>query len=234
MKLPSFFELVPRLRVQDPLARLLGSADDGILEYGYADAVRLAGHSCPTVASAYWLTLLALEQLYPDSLPQRGGVKVEFREAARAGSTGVMATVVQMLTGAAGGTGFKGIGGRFNRVGLIRYSPDLLTCMRVTRLDTRVAVDANVDLALLPSDPALDALLARCVAGQGSADDELRLGQAWQARVRHLLLDLGRDPGVFSVRPAGTRVRNGAGWLASPPTAATQLLLPLPSRRATG
>ncbi|MBI3369927.1 MAG: hypothetical protein HY021_16175 [Burkholderiales bacterium] len=202
MKLPLFFDQVPRLRVQDPLARLLGSADDGILEYSYADAVRLVGHSCPTVASAYWLTLLALEQLYPDSLPQRGGIQVEFREAARSGSTGVVATVVQMLTGAAGGTGFKGIAGHFNRAGLIRYSPDLLPCMRLTRLDTRAAVEADTDLSLVPPDPSVEALLSRCIAGQASADEQRRLAEGWQERVRHLLLDLGRVPGVFVVRPA--------------------------------
>jgi hypothetical protein len=28
-----------------------------------------------------------------------------------------------------------------------------------------------------------------------------RLGELWQRRVRHLLLDLASDPGVFIVRP---------------------------------
>jgi len=221
MKLPEFFDLVPRLRVQDPLATLLGSAEDGLIEYSYADAVRLMGHSCPTVASAYWLTCLALERLYPDALPQRGGVQVEFREDARIGSTGVVATVVQMLTGAAGGTGFKGINGRFNRVGLIRYEPDLLCCMRITRLDTRAAVEANADLSLVPQDPAIDTLLARCLAPDATDAEVQRLGALWQERVRHLLLDLGRDPGVFIVRTAEVRQlprRVGAGPRVSPAT----------------
>ena len=226
MKLPDFFDLVPRLRVQDPLARMLGSAKDGVLEYSYGDAVRLAGHSCPTVAAAYWLTYLALEQLYPDSLPERGGVKVELREDARSGSTGVVATVVQMLTGAAGGTGFKGIGGRFGRVGLIRYAPDLLLSMRFTRLDTRAAVEANADLWLAPADPATEELLARCIEERASEEDKARLGDVWQARVRTLLVDLARDPAVFVVRPVERR------W-AGPPLAP---LVPLtsPTSRTTG
>lgn len=201
MKLPDFFELVPKLRVQDPLARMFGSAEDGIFEYGFGDAVRLAGHSCPTVAAAYWLTYLALEQLYPGSLPQRGGIRVELREDARAGSTGVVATIVQMLTGAAGSTGFKGIGGRFARVGLIRYAPDLLLSMRFTRLDTRAAVEANADLWLAPPDPATDELLSRCVDERASLEEQQQLAKVWQERVRHLLVDLARDPGVFVVRP---------------------------------
>ena len=42
--------------MRDPLARFLGAAEDGVIEYTYADTVKLAGHSCPTVASAYLMT----------------------------------------------------------------------------------------------------------------------------------------------------------------------------------
>ena len=209
MKLPDFFDIVPRLRVQDPLARLLGCAEDGILEYGYGDVVRLAGHSCPTVACAYWLTWLALERLYPDTLPQRGSIRGDFREDARFGSTWVVAAVVQMLTGAAGGTGFKGIAGRFNRAGLSRFKPELLLSLRFTRMDTRAAVDATAELALVPPDPSMEALLSRCVQGDGSPGEERALGTMWQERVRRLLIDLARDPGVFVLRDAGGAAGHG-------------------------
>jgi hypothetical protein len=52
MSFPDFFDEVPRITLRDPLAELLGSVTGGLLSYGYADVVRLAGHSCPTVASA--------------------------------------------------------------------------------------------------------------------------------------------------------------------------------------
>ncbi|MFT7775210.1 hypothetical protein [Roseateles sp.] len=201
MKLPDYFDHVPRLRVQDPLARVLGCAEDGVLEYGFADAVRLTGHACVAVASAYWLTWLALEQLYPDGLPQRGGIKVEFRDDARTGGTGVIATVVQMLTGAAGGSGFKGLGGRFSRAGLIRIKPDLMMALRFTRLDTHAAVDVGVDTALLPMPPELEHLVALLSAGKATMRQEADLGALWQARVRALLLEHGRDGSVFMVRP---------------------------------
>jgi hypothetical protein len=201
MRFPAFFDDVPKLLVHDPLTELLGCAEGGILEYSYADAVRLVGHSCPTVAAAYWLTWLALHALYPDALPQRGGIKVEMREDARAGSTGVVATVVQMLTGAAGGTGFKGIAGRHARVGLQRYSPGLPLSMRFTRLDTGAAVDAGVDLSLVPGDAALEPLLDSAAHGHADAQALAQLGRDWQERVRHLLLEHGRDGGVFIVRP---------------------------------
>jgi hypothetical protein len=200
MELPPFFDHVPRLRVRDPLADMLGCAAAGELEYSYADAVRLTGHSCPTVAAAYWLTCLSLRRLYPGELPERGGIRVEFQEGARAGSTGVAAAVIQLLTGAAGSTGFKGLCGRFSRAGLIRFSPELPLSLRFTRIDNGAAVDAAANLSLVPSDPVLEPLLARCVQGQGSASELRLLGQLWQGRVRTLLLDFADDAGVFDVR----------------------------------
>jgi formylmethanofuran dehydrogenase subunit E len=216
MKLAAYFDDVPKLRMQDPLASLFGGVDNGILEYGYADAVRVAGHSCSTVAASYWLTCLAMEHLYPSSLPQRGGIAVKFREDPLSGSTGVMATVVQMLTGAAGSTGFKGIAGRYRRVGLMSYAPELLLSMRFMRTDTRVAVDADANLSLVPDDPSTERLLQRCIEGRGTPKEAHALAERWQARVKHLLLDLARDPAVFVIRAAPVRRTTApialAGW----------------------
>lgn len=200
MKLPDFYAQVPRLRVHDPLAELLGSAEGGIFEYSYGDAVRLAGHSCPVVASAYWLTCRALAALYPDTLPLRGGVRVEFRDDARSGTTGVVACVVQMLTGAAGNSGFKGFAGRYSRAGLQRFAPEIPLTLRFTRLDNGDAVDAAADLTLLPESPELGPLVQRCTR---EADPETvrELGRLWQQRVELLLGELADDPGVFVVRP---------------------------------
>ena len=101
MDFPAFFDQVPRITLRDPLAELLGSAGGGLLSYGYADAVRLAGHSCPTVASAYWLGVRALKALYGDELPTRGHIQVSLREPLETGTTGVVASVLGLLTGAA-------------------------------------------------------------------------------------------------------------------------------------
>src|SRR5574337_2088150 len=80
MPFPGFFAAAPRITLRDPLAAFLGAAADGVIEYQYADVVKLAGHSCPTVASAYLITRAALRALYPDSLPERGGIRLELRE----------------------------------------------------------------------------------------------------------------------------------------------------------
>lgn len=52
MNYPDFFDAVPRISLYDPLAEFLGATEQGILQYGYFDAVPLAGHSCQTVAAA--------------------------------------------------------------------------------------------------------------------------------------------------------------------------------------
>lgn len=74
MSFPAFFDAVPRFKMRDPLAEFLGAAEGGVLEYAYVDVVKLAGHSCPTVAAAYVLGCRALVALYPDSIPERGGM----------------------------------------------------------------------------------------------------------------------------------------------------------------
>lgn len=110
MRTPAFFDDVAPIRVADPLAALLGAAEGGHLEYHYLDAVKLAGHSCPTVAGAWLMTRTALARLYPDGAPQRG-LRVELRQAVDEGVAGVIASVAGLITGAANEGGFKGLAG---------------------------------------------------------------------------------------------------------------------------
>jgi len=204
MSYPEFFDAVPRLRMRDPLAAFLGAVEDGVIEYGYIDAVKLAGHSCPTVASAYWLTYRALGTLYRGELPERGGIRVEFREDRTFGVTGVMANIVSLLTGATSDTGFKGLAGRFDRRNLLLFNVDLQLDMRFTRTDTGAHVDVAAHVRQVPSDPAMALLLQRSLSGQASPEEQRRFGVIWQDRVRRTLLDHGQDCKVFVIHcPAG-------------------------------
>jgi hypothetical protein len=72
MKFPDFFARIPAITLRDPLAELLGAAEGGLIAYSYVDAVKLAGHSCPTVAGAWLMTVRALRALYGDEMPVRG------------------------------------------------------------------------------------------------------------------------------------------------------------------
>lgn len=202
MHYPEFFDAVPRIRLRDPLAEFLGAFEGGVIEYAYLDAVRLAGHSCPTVASAYWLTRQALRALYGDALPERGGVRVAFREPATAGVTGVIANVVSLLTGVTTDTGFKGLAGRFDRRNLLAFDAHQPLDLRFTRADTGAAVDAVAHLRQVPADPKMAPLMQACLAGEASVDEARHFGQLWQDRVRRVLLEHGDDPQIFVIRPA--------------------------------
>ena len=102
MTFPAFFDEAPVIRVRDGLAKLLGTATDGVIEYRYADAARLAGHSCPTVAGAWLSARAGLRALYGGDLPERGGVMVSMPDAEDSGVAGVIGQVLTLVTGAAG------------------------------------------------------------------------------------------------------------------------------------
>lgn len=201
MKYPEFFDSVPKIDLYDPLAEFLGAAENGILQYGYQDTVKLAGHSCPTVASAYWSTCKALAALYPDTLPVRGEIKVEFSQDITSGVTGVIANVVSMLTGATSDTGFKGIGGRFDRREHLFFSAGIQGEMRFTRLDTNQAVQVASNLQGVPASPRMSGLIASCIRNTASREEVAEFRHLWQERVRRILLEHGDDPAVFVVTP---------------------------------
>lgn len=199
MQTPDFYSAVPTLTLRDPLAEFLGACEAGMIEYSYLDVVKLAGHSCPTVAGAYWLTRQALHALYGDDLPERGAIRIEFRDDQLNGVTGVIANVVSMLTGATVDTGFKGIAGRFDRRRLLAFNADIPLEIRFTRIDTGAAVDGAANLRLVPSDPDMPAQMQRCLKGEASLEEMRRFGTRWQERVRRILLEHGEDTAVFEI-----------------------------------
>lgn len=200
MESPAFFKRIPDITLIDPLADFLGAAEGGLVRYGYIDAVKLAGHSCPTVASAYWLGVRALQQLYPDAVPQRGSVAVDLRQTLESGTTGVVANVLGQLTGAASNGGFAGIGGRFVRRDLMRFAVDIPSEIRFTRTDTGQAVLAQCHVEKVHGDPRTVPLMKACLSGTATAAQRQEFGQLWQVRVEQLLLVHGFDDAVFEFR----------------------------------
>lgn len=197
MHTPDFYDRAPRIELRDPLAAFLGAFQDGIVEYGYGDAVKLAGHSCPTVACAYLMTRAALRALYPDTLPERGGIRVDLAGAFEDGAKGVIASVVGQITGAAGTGGFKGIAGQFERRGLMHDGAHLPGEIRFTRVDNGSAVIASARLERVQSDPRVAQLLPRCLAGTATPEEHALFRSLWQGRVERLLLEHADDPEVI-------------------------------------
>jgi hypothetical protein len=202
MSFPEFFAAVPRLTLHDPMAEFLGAAANGLIEYGYADAVKLAGHSCPTVAGAYLMTLKALARLYPDGLPERGGIRVELNVAQADGTAGVTAAVAGLLTGAAGEGGFKGLSGRFSRRDLLRFAAGIDAELRFTRIDSAARVAATYRPEVVPASPDLQGLMPKLLAGVASAAEQTEFGRLWQMRVKRILIDHFDDPALVLCQPA--------------------------------
>lgn len=201
MAFPEFFARIPAITLRDPLAELLGAAEGGLIEYRFADAVRLAGHSCPTVAGAWLMTVRALRTLYGDEIPVRGDLRVALGETSDRGVAGVIASIAGLLTGAAGDGGFKGLGGRYSRRNLLRFGVAGVGGLAFTRLDTNVAVDCILRLETVPADPRLGGLLGAILGG--TADDAARrlFGELWQDRVRCILIEHADDPEIVELRP---------------------------------
>lgn len=194
MTFPAFFDEIPLLVVRDPLAAILGAADGGLIEYRFADAVRLAGHSCPTVAGAWLMTTRALRALYPGETPERGALDVAFGDAQGGGVTGVIASIVTLLTGAAGSGGFKGLGERFSRRDLLAFSVEGVEQIRFTRRDTGDGLDIGLDLSHVPGDPRMGMLLPAILSGAADEAEARLFGELWQGRVRRILIDHHDDP----------------------------------------
>ncbi|HWU78038.1 MAG TPA: hypothetical protein VN043_16185 [Rhodanobacter sp.] len=196
---PAFFDQAPTITMRDPLAALLGAADDGLIDYRYIDAVRLAGHSCPTVAGAWLMARAATRALYPDEPAERGGILVHMPAEESEGSTGVIAQLLTLITGAAAANGFHGIGGQFMRQSLLSFGPSSTGGIRFARSDNGTAVALELNLSGVPAPANLRPLLGAALAPDATGAQRAAFAHAWQDRVRRLLLEHADDPAVIQV-----------------------------------
>ena len=163
--------------------------------------MRLAGHSCPTVAGAYLLTRRGLRALYGDDLPERGNIAVQMRDARDRGTTGVIASIATLLTGAAAETGFGGIGpqGRFSRRDLLTFNTPIAGLMALTREDNGARVELELNASIVPFPAEMQALMPKAISGQANTEELARFGALWQSRVRAMLLEHADDPQMLQI-----------------------------------
>lgn len=193
MKTPDFFSLIPSITLFDPLAEVLGAAENGIVEYTYEDIVKLAGHSCPTVAGAYLMVRSGLQSLYGDETPVRGEIKVLMKGKLGEGVVGVIANVASMITGATEKGGFHGLGGKFDRRDLLSYEAAIEEEMALERTDTLERVVLSYDPSCVPSDPMTGALLPLILSNRADKGERDLFGILWQERVRKIMIDYRED-----------------------------------------
>ena len=186
MNYPKFYDEVEVIKVKDELSNVLGTFQNGEYEFGYLDVVKSAGHSCPTVAGAYVMTLQALKALYLDQVPVRGDIKVEFKESLEDGVAGVIGNVISQITGATDKSGFKGLGGVFARHSLMFFDADINSSARFTRVDTGKSVDVFYNPSSITPDPNMQPLMQKVMQKSATKDEFEEFGRLWQDRVERI------------------------------------------------
>jgi len=188
MQYPDFYTQVSPIQLYDPLSDFLGAFENGNLEITYLDCVKLAGHSCPTVAGAYLMAAMGLNALYAEDLPQRGSIKVEMKESENEGVTGVTCNIISFIAGANGASGFKGIQGNFSRNNLVSYDAPLSAEVKLTRLDTMQSVTLSYDPSSIKADEKMMPLMGKNLKGLASQEEKKMFHTLWQERVEKILL----------------------------------------------
>ena len=189
MHYPYFYTKVPTIKLYDPLSEFLGAMEKGEMEISYLDCVKLAGHSCPTVAGAYLMASMGLETLFGTTLPPRGSIKIEMHDSETDGVTGVICNVISFIVGASGVGGFKGIQGNFSRDNLIAYNSAMSGEVKLTRLDTNQSVVLSYDPSSVPPDKMMQPLMGKSLQGLASEEERHTFGVLWQKRVEAILLN---------------------------------------------
>jgi hypothetical protein len=189
MHTPDFFDKAPLFRLYDPLGEFLGAFEEGIVEISYLDCVKLAGHSCPTVAGAFLMTYRGLGHLFgQEEMPSRSRIRVEMREAKSEGVTGVIGNVAAYICGAGDEGGFAGIGPAFGRRGLLHYGvSDVEGDLRFTRLDNETSVTLRLDTSVVGASPDMMPLMQKTLRGEALPEEAARFRELWQARVEAML-----------------------------------------------
>ncbi len=189
MEYPKFYDSVEPFILQDDLAAFLGATKGGEIQIDYIDCVKLAGHSCPTVAGSYILAKVALNKLYGNEIPKRSQVKIEFKEAKEHQVTGVIGSVLSFILGSNDSGGFAGIGGKFNRKNLLSYeNNDVNGMVKFTRIDNNESITLNLNTSIVPGDPNMQPLMQKTLMGQASKEEAEQFAKLWQARVEYMLL----------------------------------------------
>ncbi|MCF6158886.1 MAG: hypothetical protein E3K32_10010 [wastewater metagenome] len=201
-----FFQEVEPIKIKDRLAVTLGAMDkDEPFVFAYTDAIKLAGHSCPAVSGAYKLTQLALKALYGNEIPERGQIRVTFKGGIEYRVNGPISQVVSFITGAAGESGFKGLGGgRYNRQNLLSFDDtqeadeDAVCTVIFERMDTAKRIEISYSNYMLPANPKMGELMPLAVTGKGTDVEIKEFGELWHDRIRTIL----KNPpdGMFVIR----------------------------------
>lgn len=195
---------VDSIEIRDPVAEALGILEPGHpFVITYADAVKEAGHSCPTASGAYRIVQLGLDALYPDDYPVRSEIEVQAAGPRDDAAYGVMSRIVSYVTGATEDDGFSGLAGGYGgRRGLLRFDAfDPATAeptFRFRRTDTDETIEVTYHVSDVPDGGPAIGNLQQILDGSASDQQREAFADAWHRRVE-VVLD---DDSLFTVETA--------------------------------
>jgi len=190
MNYPKFFNTIETIKLQDPLSNLLGTFENGLIEFSYLDVVKNAGHSCPTVAGAYLLALEGIKALYENDTPVRGEIFVSFSEDSSEGVAGVIANVLSHITGATESLGFKGLNGNFVRHDLMQFNAEISSSIKLQRLDTGKTVELVYNPSSIAQNPQTGPLMQKIMQNIATPEEKKLFGTLWQERVENIFKNI--------------------------------------------
>ena len=186
MKYPEFFDTIETIKLKDELSAFLGSLENGIVEFSYLDIVKTSGHSCPTVAGAYLITLTGLKELYKDEIPKRGEIFASFKEDVTKNTTGVISNVISQITGATENSGFKGLNGKFQRYDLMKFNDHIKSSVKFRRIDTNKTVEIVYDPSVITQNPRTPILMKKILNETATDNEKNEFKILWQERVKNI------------------------------------------------
>lgn len=138
------------IRIHEPFAEFLeATEEESRFSVSLLDVVRFAGHACPSMIGAFFVSRQAVRALFPETETcVRGDVMVELPRGPEEGATGPIANVFSYIFGAWEKSGFGGLGGEnFARRNLLRFSCKEVPsgAFRFRRISTGKTVDLFYD-----------------------------------------------------------------------------------------
>lgn len=200
MEFPKYYHQIEKIRLFDPLAEVLGSCNEGIIEFSFSDVVSFAGHGCPTVGGAYLMTLMGLKLLYKNLIPIRGMIEVHMGQAKDSGTTGVVAAVAGFILGASDEGGFKGLAGNYFRNNLIKFSQDFKGHMRLVRIDTGESVTLEYHPEIVPGNQLTGILLEKILKNVATIEEKKEFQTIWNQRLEKIMVNEISNPNLIITR----------------------------------
>ncbi|WP_336135393.1 hypothetical protein [Natronomonas amylolytica] len=188
------YDVAP-IEIRDPVAEALGVLEPGDpFVVTYRDAVKEAGHSCPTASGAYRIVQLGLDALYPDSYPVRSDIEVRAPRSRDDATYGVMSRIISYVTGATEDDGFGGLaggyGGRRDLLCFDAFDADTADpTFRFRRTDTDETVQVTYHVSDVPDGGPAIGNLQGILDGTASDQQRAAFAEAWHRRVQVVLSD---------------------------------------------